>query len=109
MGEIYDTFTKKILMLSSKDAKKNIFTSAKDKNNIEKGEIINGIPSKISAEECENYFEKMLNDLILDLDKHVIKSTSIVVPPAMTERTELISCHALKNTTTKIACATKKI
>ena len=27
----------------------------------------------------------------------------------MTERTELISCPAMKNTTTKIACATKKI
>ena len=64
--EIYDTFTKKILMLSSIDAKENIYTSDKDKNNSksEEGEIINGIPSKISAEECENYFQKMLNDLV---------------------------------------------
>ena len=61
--EIYDTFTEKILMLSSSiDAKKNIYSL--DKNNGEEGEIINGIPSKISAEECENYFEKMLNDLV---------------------------------------------
>ena len=61
--EIYDTFTEKILMLSSSiDAKQNIYTS--DKNNSEEGKIINGMPSKISAEECENYFEKMLNDLV---------------------------------------------
>jgi len=71
--EIYNTFTKKILMLPSSsiaDAKEtNIFTSSpdKDRNNGEKlneGEVINGIVSKISAEECENYFEKMLNDLV---------------------------------------------
>ena len=64
--EIYDTFTKKILMLSSIDAKENIYTSDKDKNNSKsgEGEIIYGIPSKIGTEECENYFEKMLNDLV---------------------------------------------
>merc|ERR1712241_1254748 len=61
--EIYDTFTKKILMLSSVDAKENIYTLDNDKNNFKskEGKIINGIPSKISAVECENYFEKMLN------------------------------------------------
>ena len=53
-------------MLSSIDAKENIYTSDKDKNNSKsgEGEIIYGIPSKIGTEECENYFEKMLNDLV---------------------------------------------
>merc|ERR1712223_2342492 len=87
------------------DAKKNIYTS--DKNNREEGEIINGIPSKISAEECENYFQKMLNDLIDDIDGSIANSNFKAIPPAI-PRTENLNTSPTSLTACKFEHRSKK-